>query len=77
MAALAQRHMGGTMGPSRELPTLGFTRKNNHLAPLSSSGTRGGVPLQYRAFATGPLGGRPGGLTNLIDFSKDYKRTIR
>jgi hypothetical protein len=50
---LAQRHIDTHGCGERELPTLGFARKNNHLGRSASSGSPGGVPLQYRAFAAG------------------------
>src|SRR5262249_661560 len=56
-ASLAQRHTRAYAARWRGTPTLGFTRKNNHLASRKGSGTRGGVPLQYRAFAASPWGG--------------------
>jgi hypothetical protein len=65
---LAQRHIDTHARGARELSTLGFARKNNHLGLSASSGSPGGVPLQYRAFAAGQV---LGATAQIVFHSKD------
>jgi hypothetical protein len=72
---LDQRHKGMLEGAGRELSSLRFMRKNNHLARSSEVALGGVFPYNTAPSRRQSLAWRDDEPLN--DFSKDYKRTIR